>query len=180
MMERAKNIVSNFLSSRHVALLIFLWVFVVSIFVSSFVKVSPFVSILCFVIALGIFLVDRKALLICLIFFSFGLGSLRFAIKDFHEVRLPISTGIVASEPEHRDADTRFVFESDNGERALVTTDLLSPVEYGDRIEVFGRFEEPRSDEFDYAAYLSKDNIYWISNHAKIVLPAPRLPGSAG
>ncbi|MBX4198887.1 ComEC/Rec2 family competence protein [Candidatus Parcubacteria bacterium] len=115
---------------------------------------------------------------------ALALGALRFDVKDFHELLPMESTGMVASEPEHRDMDTRFVFESDNGERALVSTDLLSGVQYGDRVEVSANFKVPgvivdeTGRSFDYGAYLSKDDIYYTANFAKVAQIA-ESPSSA-
>lgn len=183
MMDRAKNTVSIFLSSRHAAIYLFLWSFVVSIIISSFVSVSPWVSILLLIIAVGICAsekivrgkVPRDVSLACLVLFACALGTFRYAVKDFHEASLPDTTGIVAGEPEHRDMDTRFVFLADNGEKVLVSTDLLSPIEYGDRVEVLGKLKVPgviiddiSGREFDYGKYLSKDDIYYTESFARV------------
>lgn len=81
---------------------------------------------------------------------------------------------MVASEPEYRDTDTRFVYEADNGEQALVSTDMYSHVEYGDQVIVSAKFKRPNvileenGRTFDHPAYLSKDNIYWTASFAKV------------
>lgn len=159
---------------RNLYILITLWGFVFGILLSSFVHVHPLVSVLLIFIALAIYVVERIVreelhifvLIGVLSVTSFALGTLRFAIKDFHELVEPSTTGLVVSEPERRDADTRFVFEADNSERILVTTDLLSEVEYGDRVGLLGI---PKTiKEGSYANYLSKDDIYYTLDRAKI------------
>ncbi len=184
-MERAHNILSTFLNGRHSTLYVLLWSFVLAILVSSFVYISPLVAVLIFIIALGIYGVEkiyygdvsRAVFLFIFILVSFAFGSLRYAIKDFHEPHVPTYTGVVVSEPEHKDASVRFVFEADNGERVLVSTDRLSEVAYGDNIVVEGVFKTPgvivdevSGREFDYGKYLSKDDIYYTSSFARVTI----------
>lgn len=122
-------------------------------------------------------LIDRKreVVILSLVLISFGLGTLRYAVKDFHEIALPAPTGIVVSEPEDREHTRRFVYRSDNGEKAFVSTSLYSPVEYGDRVSVEGKVERPGviEDEeggrpFDYGKYLAKDDIYHTISFAEV------------
>lgn len=164
------------------SVLIFIIGFVAGILFASLIFLTPLVSLLLVVIG-GAILVGEKiykkvispeVLLLSIFIFALSFGILRFAIKDFHEVEDPTPTGIVVSEPEQRDNATRFVFLTDNGERVLVSTDLYSPVEYGDRVMLEGKFERPGIIEgelgrnFDYAAYLSKDDIYHTMSFAKV------------
>jgi competence protein ComEC len=178
--------------SKHNYFLVFLWGFVVGILVSSFVFISPVFAVLSIALSGAILIaekihknkVSREIIFIVLAISSFGLGSLRYAIKDFHEFKVPSEIGIVLSEPERRDTDTRFVFLADNGEKVLVSTDMYSGVEYGDRIKIAGKLKQPgiiiQDDgrEFDYGAYLAKDDIYYTMSFAKVeeigetVLPA--------
>src|SRR3989344_5978929 len=165
--------------------LIFLCIFgfVFGILVSSFVFLPPILSVLIIIVGCTIILAEKiyqreigkEVLFLSLIFISFGLGSLRYAIKDFHEPLTPTSIGVVIGEPEQRDNTTRFIFLSDNGEKVLVNTDLYSPVQYGDEVKVEGKLQEPGIivDEdsgrtFDYGKYLSKDDIYFTMSFAKV------------
>ncbi len=166
--------------SRGVYLSIFGFVF--GILVSSFIFVSPLLSILILVVAVAALLSEKiynrvinfEVILFSLLLTFFALGTLRYSIKDFHEPIEPSGEGIVVSEPEQKDNATRFVFESDNGERALVSAGLYDEVQYGDRVKVEGKFEIPgiiESDDgrdFDYAKYLSKDDIYYTVSFAKV------------
>ena len=130
---------------------VFIFSFAFGILVSSFIFLSPILSV--FVIFLGMVLflaekihkrhVEKEVLFISLVLFSFGFGALRYSIKDFHESITPDSIGIVISEPEQRDNSTRFILLSDNGEKVLVNTDLYSDVSYGDRVSVEGKLEKP-------------------------------------
>src|SRR3989344_9014532 len=159
-MDQERNISS-------LSILIFIWGFVVSVFVSSFFFISPLVSIFLILIGTAIFVVDREMVILALVFISFGLGILRYDIKDFHEVIIPNSSGIVVSEPEQKENTTRFVVRTDNGEKVLVSTDLYSEVKYGDRVETKGKLQSPgiiddsTGKPFDYGKYLSKDDIYF-------------------
>jgi len=168
---------------RHINWFVFLWSFILGILLVSFVAISPLVSIFICILALGVIVgekilyekVSKAIFLFCLALFAFSLGVLRFDIKDFHEPETPSTTGIVSSEPEHRDSDVRFVFTSDNNQKVLVTTNVFSSVQYGDRVEVLGKLKVPGiiddasgGKSFDYGAYLSKDDIYYTESFARV------------
>jgi len=169
--------------SRHINWFVFLWSFIVGVLFVSFVPVSPLVSVFVIVIALGIFTsekiwqesLSKIIFLFCLSLFAFGLGILRYDAKNFHETKIPTTTGMVSNEPEHRDTNVRFVFRADNGEKVLVTTNVFSPIQYGDRVEVLGKLQTPGiikdasgGKPFDYGAYLSKDDIYYTESFARV------------
>lgn len=158
--------------------------FLFGVLVSSFVFISPILIVFLLLVAAAVLwaekihqdFVGREVLFIILTLLFFSLGALRYSIKDFHEPLVPTLSGVVASEPEHKDNVTRFVFKADNGEKALVSTDLYSPVVYGDRVELAGNFKEPGVIEgedgrdFDYAKYLSKDDIYQTMSFAEVTV----------
>src|SRR3989344_5511909 len=158
--------------------------FLFGVLVSSFVFISPILIVFLLLVAATVLwaekihqdFVGREVLFIILTLLFFSLGALRYSIKDFHEPLVPTLSGVVASEPEHKDNVTRFVFKADNGEKALVSTDLYSPVVYGDRVELAGNFKEPGVIEgedgrdFDYAKYLSKDDIYQTMSFAEVTV----------
>ena len=147
--------------------------FASSILFSSFVTTPPLVAVLLLVVAGAIYLAERvwhggveREIVIFVVFVAcFGLGVLRYAVKEFHLDIEPESVGLVVEEPEHKEGYTQFVFESINGVRALVRTDIYSAVQYGDEVELSGKFTKPiSSPDFDYANYLAKDNIYFTNN----------------
>lgn len=164
------------------SIFVFIFGFISGILVSSFVFVAPLVSVFIIIVGSVVLIAEKvrqksigkEILFLSLALLSFGLGVLRYSIKDFHEPLVPTATGIVVSEPEYRDADTRFVFKANNGEKVLVSTDLYSAVAYGDEVEVAGKLKEPgviAGDDgrnFDYAKYLSKDEIYHTMSFAKV------------
>src|SRR3989344_5606091 len=167
---------------------VFIFGFISGILVSSFIFIAPLVGV--FVIIIGSTLliaekiwnrvVSKEVLFLSLVFLSFGLGALRYSIKDFHEPVAPLSSGVVVSEPEQRENTTRFVLRTDNGEKILVNTDLYSVVQYGDRVKVEGRLDKPgiidpstssgqvNGRPFDYGKYLSKDDIYFTLSFTKV------------
>ena len=164
------------LSTPTNSILIFIWSFVFAVFISSFYFISPLISIFLILIGVAIFIVDREMILLALVFISFGLGILRYDIKDFHESIAPASTGIVVSEPEQKENTTRFIMLADNGEKVLVSTDLYSEVKYGDRVETKGKLQIPGIIDdgvgrpFDYGKYLSKDDIYFTMSFAEVTI----------
>jgi competence protein ComEC len=143
---------------RNLYILVALWGFVFGVLVASFVFIPPLVAVLIVLVALVAYYAERHVwLLILLVSFSFGV--LRFDIKDFHEPVLPSKTGVVVSDLTLRDFDTRFVVRTDSREKVLITTDLLSKVRHGDRVNILGKPQLVESGS--YAGYLSKDDIYY-------------------
>ena len=164
------------------SIFVFIFGFIFSVLVSSFVFIAPLISV--FIIMLGSTLlitekiwhkkVNQEVLFLSFVFLSFGLGALRYSVKEFHEPLVPLSAGVVVSEPEQRENTTRFVLRTDNGEKVLVNTDLYSPVQYGNRVEVKGKLGKPAIIDdgigrpFDYGKYLSKDDIYFSLNFTEV------------
>ena len=161
-MDRSQNIGTN-------SILVFIWSFIFAIFVSSFFFIPPLISIFIILVGTAILAVDKRSLFLSIALISFGLGILRYDIKDFHEEVTPVSSGVVITEPEQKENTTRFVMLADNGEKVLISTDLYSKVSYGDKVKIEGKFSKPGIiEDFDYAAYLSKDNIYFVMNFAEV------------
>ena len=151
--------------------------FVGAVLVSSFIFISPLVALLIIIVGVAILVPERnkEVILLSILLISFGVGTLRYSIKDYHEVLVPTGTGIVVSEPEDRENFRRFVYKSDNGEKVLVNGPLYSEIAYGDRVEVSGKLERPGiiEDEnggrdFDYGKYLAKDDIYHTLSFAEV------------
>lgn len=164
------------------SVLVFILGFISGVLASSFVLFASLVSVFIIFVGLAVLVAERiwnqrigqEVLFLSLILFSFGFGALRYAIKDFHEALIPSSAGVVINEPEQKENTTRFILRSNNGEKVLVSTDLYSPVQYGDKVEIVGSLQKPRliNDDdgrpFDYASYLSKDDIYFTMNFARV------------
>lgn len=157
--------------------------FVLGVFLSSFIFVSPLVSLLVVLVGISKCVGEkiygrslaREVIILALIVISLGFGTLRYSVKDFHEVETPTSTGLVITEPEDKENTRRFVYLSDNGEKVLVSAPLYTAVAYGDRVEVVGKLGVPSvikgeggKRDFDYGAYLSKDDIYHTMSFAQV------------
>jgi len=163
---------------------VFIFGFVFGVLVSSFVHIDWIVSVFTLFVGLVVLVVEKirneeigkEVLFLSLILISFGLGALRYSLKDSHRAITPSSVGVVINEPEQKENSTSFVLLSDNGEKVLVNTDLYSPVEYGDEVEVDGKLQIPgvigdgTGRPFDYAKYLAKDDIYFTMSFAKVVV----------
>lgn len=157
--------------------------FATGVIAASFLETNFILVTFLVFIGLSIFFAERirlrkpgvEVLFTSLALISFGLGILRYEIKDFHVPTTPSESGIVASEPEQRENTTRFIFKADNGEKVLVNTELYSHVGYGDRVKISGKLKTPgliESEEdsrvFDYGNYLSKDDIYYTMSFTKV------------
>ena len=165
-------------------ILVFIFGFLFGVLVSSFLHINTYVSVLA--ISVGVFIlvvekilkrkIGKEVLFFSLILLSSSLGALRYSIKDFHKPLTPDSLGVVVSEPEQKENSTSFVLRTLNGEKMLVNTDLYSPVEYGDKVKVKGRLQEPGIIDdgigrpFDYGRYLSKDDIYLTMSFTEVTV----------
>lgn len=104
---------------------------------------------------------------------AFALGSLRFLHSARHAslLGLPVGrpvtiVGTVDAEPERRAKSQQFVLrEESSGEEILVRTRPFPAYRYGDRLRISGALGEPEnfSDDFDYRAYLAKENIFLLA-----------------
>lgn len=177
------------LQSFHLYILVFIFAFIGGILTSSFIVIKPLVAVFLIIIGISILAaekvwnrnISKAPFMLALIFISFALGGFRYSVKDFHtldsnfesQVGAEITVeGVVISEPELRDSSTRFVLKTDK-ERILTSADLYSKVAYGDQIRAIGKLEKPmviedENGKFDYAAYLSKDDIYYTLSFAEI------------
>ncbi len=160
--------------------------FVLGVFVSSLTFVSPLVAVLCFIVGSAILIAEwiqsrsfaNEVLLIGIIFITFALGSLRYAVKDYHEAVLLDGeniSGVVVSEPEDRENTRRFVLETVEREKVLVSAPLYTEVNYGDEVRVAGSLKRPEAftnEEtqrvFNYPQYLAKDDIYYTLSFAQV------------
>ncbi|MCR4334467.1 MAG: ComEC family competence protein [Patescibacteria group bacterium] len=118
---------------------------------------------------------NKKAFFIIFIFiFSFGVGILRYDIKDESPLKnilddivgkKMIVEGIVSTDPEIKDDTLRFVIASKSN--IFVRTQLYPTVKYGDLIRLEGKIMKPENFDggsgkiFDYVSYLSKDDVYY-------------------
>lgn len=109
-------------------------------------------------------------------FLFFGFATMLFAFGLFwfiHASRPPAPAlvrlagerrefvGVIADEPALSPRSRRFVVRTDIG-KILVTVRPYPEYRYGDRVSISGRLGRPEnfSDDFDYAAYLAKDDIF--------------------
>jgi competence protein ComEC len=124
-------------------------------------------------------------LFITLLMTSFFFGVARYEFKDSREIDRRLESavgeraqveGIVIREPVLKDNYRQIVIEpksADGSEvagkesRILLYSRFYPEVAYGDVLLISGLLEKPskfqtdRGDVFDYAAYLSKDNVYY-------------------
>lgn len=88
--------------------------------------------------------------------------------------------GIITDEPDGRENSTRLTVDLEKFKRArlLITAQRYSKWQYGDEISFSGKLQKPENfatdsgREFDYVAYLVKDNIAYQMISPKITLVA--------
>jgi competence protein ComEC len=114
-----------------------------------------------------------------LFFFAFGFGILRYEVKETKNAELEnkigskiIFQGVIIDEPDEKENYTRLVFEEDESKTQILTTNRRYPeFHYGDRVEVSGTLEKPEKiSDFDWPAYLAKDDIYFQMFYPQIKL----------
>lgn len=152
-------------SARNLRIYTALWSFLFGVLSASLINIPPLVCVLIFIVGLTVYFADKHVLVLIAIA-GFAFGAFRYDIKDFHELAPAGNTGIVMSEPEKRESDTRFVVETDTGEKVLVSTDILSMVEYGDDVSLVGKAKALKAGS--YADYLAKDDIFYTMDFAKV------------
>lgn len=160
--------------------------FTTGVALSSLFSFPPLIALFLVLVGVAVLVGERfhrdvvspEVWLMALLLISLGLGSLRYAIKDFHEPVFPtgkVLSGVVISEPEDRDNSRRFVMREVGGEKVFVSAPLYHPVEYGDQVQVSGTLRTPEAiaDEetgrtFNYPEYLAKDDIYFTLSFAEV------------
>ena len=166
------------------------------IFLSSFFKLGFSFFIFLLILSFSIFIFGKffaktktPILLIAIFIFSFGLGILRYEIKDIRNedknlVNLTnekvILKGIITDEPSVKDQSVQLTVLADSiatssqeiktSGKVLVTVGLFPTFKYGDLIQVEGKLERPTnfstatSSDFDYVSFLAKDDIFYQMN----------------
>jgi competence protein ComEC len=181
--------------------------FVLAIFISSFVKLGFSFFLLLILLSIVIFIYQkfslsdirnkRKILLISLFVFSFGLGVLRYEIKDITNGDINFSKNLgnkiivealIVDEPSRKDKTAVFTVDFKKviysatssiavSGKGIVSTDLYPEFNYGDTVKVSGKLEKPENypatstgSSFDYVSYLAKDDIEYKIDFAKAEL----------
>lgn len=163
--------------------------FTLGILISSFIKLGfsffLFLLILSGVIFVwGKFFAKSKSaiILLAICIFSFGLGVLRYEIKEIRNENNKIEslvgekvdlTGIITDEPAVKDQTVQLIIKEEFGSKILVSTGLFPSFKYGDKISVVGKLERPENFEtdtgkdFDYVNYLAKEDIFYQISFAQ-------------
>lgn len=81
-----------------------------------------------------------------------------------------ILTGIINKQPDTREKSVKLELQPENYKRKiLITTAKYPQYQYGDKVEVTGKIEEPTVfEDFNYKEYLAKDGIYAVMYLPKI------------
>ena len=128
------------------------------------------------------YLYERTAfyILTSLVFISAGLGVLRYdAVSlpkqySFFEKNIGskfILEGVVVDEPDERENYTRLIIERDKV-KTLVYAQNYPKFNYGDKVKISGVLKKPErfTADFDWPAYLAKDDIYFEIFYPEIEL----------
>src|SRR3989344_4307017 len=150
--------------------------FATGVLIRSFVFVNPFLILLFGLVAFGILIARNKwAVILTVFLLSFSLGIFRFHLADkkVPEISGESFTGIIVDEPDIRENNQKLTVETGEA-KVLATTNFDEEYKYGDKINFSGKLEKPENfitdqgKEFDYANYLRKDRIFYLSSYPDI------------
>lgn len=161
-------------------------------FFDAFWSAAIFAVLLVFSALVLFFLTSRKKFFLtaALALAAFSLGVWRYEIKDQKSVPAVLESrinseaalrGLIVDEPDERENNTRLVFSAESlrqdGQwqdisrgKILVYAEKYPEFKYGDFLEIKGILKEPEnfSEDFDWRAYLAKDDIFLLMNYPKI------------
>jgi competence protein ComEC len=134
----------------------------------------------------------KFVLLIGLFFLAFGLGILRYEIKEIKSAAFENQVGskiyfqgIIIDEPEEKENYTRLITEEEKTKNKILIVSRRYPeFHYGDRVEVSGKLEKPVDSDAPtetsevgaptlrrgWPAYLAKEDIYYEMFYPQIKL----------
>ncbi len=152
------------------------------VWLGSFVNWGFSVVGLVVVMGAGLILLNKKYLVISLIFFGLAIGlgrvyvvpqaSGELADKVNQKVEL---TGILLAEPDVRDSQIRLTVRPKGfKDRVLVVAPMYGDYKYGDELKVRGTLKWPENFEtesgkvFNYQKYLEKDGIFFLLEFAEV------------
>jgi competence protein ComEC len=174
--------------------------FTLGIFMSSFIKMGFSFFLFLLLLAILIFTywrffiketyldkdVQKSVIfLIALFIFSFGLGILRYEIKETrlennylaNQISQKVSLeGIIVDEPSIKDQGQQLIMEYESKNKIIVSAGLFPEFKYGDLIQVEGKLERPQNFEtttgtdFDYIGFLAKEDIHYQISFAQVKL----------
>lgn len=169
--------------NRSKVFLFFILFFATGTLAGSFLSVSSLFYTSLFFVFLGVvFLALQKhpMLIAGLVLLSFGLGIFFYSIRSEPPAGISnfesqidekiVLRGVVVDEPDEREKYTGLVVESDET-KILVLANRHPVFEYGDEVEVRGVLKKPGNlPDFDYRAYLAKDDIYFQMFYPEVEL----------
>lgn len=159
----------------------------------SFLLVFVFLVPTClFVRLFGPDSVSRSLLtLVIILFLLLGYTRLHVSLSNIDDFNLGYETftGTIVDEPDSRENSTHYIVSLNELDvKARITLGQYPILNYGDVIELNGKFEKPKNFknekngiEFDYVNFLLKDDIQYVSYFPKItILRDPRQSGDDG
>lgn len=137
----------------------------------------------------------RVFTIVTLILFGFGSAVFWYGLKDEsgrenvflleEKISSRVSlTAVIEDEPDERENHTRLIAEDkETKNRILIYTAHYPKFYYGDEVNIIGVLKRPsvfdKTDEFDWPAYLAKDDIYFEMFYPQIELISSDSGGSA-
>ncbi|MFH0857120.1 MAG: ComEC/Rec2 family competence protein [Candidatus Magasanikbacteria bacterium] len=118
-----------------------------------------------------------KYILLCILFFSFGIMRFSFGIPtekilEYKDDEVPL-LGYVSTEPDVRIDGVRYILHitegKAKGEKVYISSDLYPRYVYGDRLQVLCTIREPEPiEDFRYDMYLARMGVSGLCTNANI------------
>lgn len=155
---------------------------VVGILLGSFVNWGWSVVGLMLVMGAGLLFLNKKYLVVSLIFFglAIGLGRVYVVPQASEELVEKVNqkvelTGVLVAEPDVRDSQIRLTVRPNNfTNKVLVVAPMYGDYKYGDELKVTGTLKWPENfitdtgKVFNYQKYLEKDGIFFLIDRAEV------------
>ena len=162
----------------------FCFSFIGGIFLNSFF--APHITLLCAGLILGILLISvfwryKKLVIIgfCILFLALGIWRHRIFLSKLEnsEIKKHINEnivliGVVDAEPDIREKVIKLKIRIEGIDNEILVTARRYPeYQYGDKLKITGRLEEPQIfEDFNYKNYLLKDGILAVINFPEMEL----------
>lgn len=145
------------------------------IFFRSFVDFGASFYILVIFLSTTVYLLWRE-ILVAFFLLGLGVGIFRYDMVDIQNdlpdlVKLNNTTleatGIITDDPQEKDKTTTFIVAASVSGYAPFNVQILAKpftnFSYGDKVKIYGKLERVKNftSDFDYQAYMAKDEIYY-------------------
>jgi len=150
--------------------------FIIGVAIRSFFVVDVFYIFCALLFGISLSVISKKTRIVGLLIIIACLGIFRYELalsKNFLEYEQKVTfLGTIIKEPDERISNFKYTVKRlDQKDNILVTTGLYPRYDYGDKLEVTCKLQQPENFEgFAYDRYLARHDIYSVCYYPKIKL----------